>query len=65
MVRGTLKFTCDVLGFIFRSFEPLEVRTTEPWVEKVVLECRNETPIEVTVTFASAPPPMRRSSRAG
>jgi len=55
VVKGTLKYTCDVLGFIFRSFEPLEVRATEPWVEKVVVECRNETPLEVTVTFASAP----------
>lgn len=55
MVKGTLKYTCDVLGFIFRSFEPLEIQTTEPWVEKVVVECRNEKLIEVTVTFASAP----------
>jgi hypothetical protein len=55
IVNGTLTYTCDVLGFIFRSFEPLEIRTTEPWVEKVLVECRNEKPIEVTVTFASAP----------
>ncbi|HLN30053.1 MAG TPA: methylamine utilization protein MauJ [Gemmataceae bacterium] len=54
-VKGTLKYTCDVLGLIFRSFDPLEIQTTEHWVEKIVVECRNEKPIELTVTFASAP----------
>lgn len=55
IVKGTLKYTCDVLGFIFRSFEELEIETTEPWVEKVIVECRDEKPIEVSVTIASAP----------
>ena len=26
IVKGTLKYTCDVLGFIFRSFDELEIR---------------------------------------
>lgn len=55
VVKGTLKYTCNVLGYIFRSFDPLEIQTTEPWVERVVVECRDETPIMVTVTFASVP----------
>ena len=54
-VDGTLTYRAEVKGFIFRSFGPLAVRTTEPWVEKVVVACPAESPIEVTVTFASAP----------
>ncbi len=55
VVKGTLMYRAQVKGFIFRSFEPLEVQTTEPWVDKVVVACPAESPIEVTVTFASAP----------
>lgn len=55
VVNGTLTYRADVKGYIFRSFEPLEVQATEPWVEKVVVACPAERPIEVTVTFASAP----------
>ncbi len=54
-VKGTLKYASAVQGYIFRSFDPLEIQTPEPWVEKVVVECREESPIVVTITFASAP----------
>lgn len=54
-VKGTLKYASAVQGYIFRSFDPLEIETPEPWVEKVVVECRDESPIVVTVAFAAAP----------
>lgn len=55
VVKGTLTYRADVKGYIFRNFEPLEVQTAEPWVQKVVVACPAESPVEVTVTFASAP----------
>ncbi len=54
IVKGTLKYSCEVRGFVFRSFDPMEIQANDRSVDKVVVECRNETPIEITVSFASA-----------
>ena len=55
MIRGTLTYRAAVKGFIFARFAPFEVQVSQAGVERVVVGCSAESPIELTVTFSSVP----------
>src|SRR5437764_1268884 len=55
MAKGTLTFRAEVRGPQFARFAPFEIQTAEAGVEKVVVACPDETPVELSVAFSSVP----------